>query len=80
MGSGVLGTMRLTGQMFSMGLTLLLFALYIGVRELAPANYPVFLKCMKIAFFVSASLCFLGIFASMARGQTRGLASGQKIS
>ena len=78
--SGVLGTMRLTGQMFSMGLTLLLFALYIGGRELSPAYYPVFLKCMKIAFFVSASLCFLGIFASMARGRTRGSASEQNIS
>lgn len=68
--SGVLGTMRLTGQMFSMGVTLLLFAVYIGGKEIAPAYYPVFLKCMKIAFIVSACLCFLGIFASIARGRT----------
>ena len=73
--SGVLGTMRLTGQMFSMGVTLLLFALYIGGNKMAPEYYPVFLKCMKIAFIISASLCFLGIFASIARGRTRGPAS-----
>ena len=73
--SGVLGTMRLTGQMFSMGVTLLLFALYIGGNKMAPEYYPVFLKCMKIAFIISASLCFLGIFASIARGRTRRPAS-----
>jgi hypothetical protein len=67
----VLGTMRLTGQMFSMGVTLLLFALYIGEKAIAPEYYPVFLKCMKLAFLISASLCFLGIFASIARGRTR---------
>jgi EmrB/QacA subfamily drug resistance transporter len=70
--SGVLGTMRLTGQMFSMGVSLLLFALYIGGKEIAPEYYPVFLKCMKMAFIISACLCFLGIFASIARGRTRG--------
>jgi EmrB/QacA subfamily drug resistance transporter len=69
--SGVLGTMRLTGQMFSMGVTLLLFALYIGEKAIAPEYYPVFLKCMKLSFLISASLCFLGIFASIARGRTR---------
>jgi MFS family permease len=69
--SGVLGTMRLTGQMFSMGVTLFLFALYIGGKTITPEYYPVFLKCMKIAFMISASLCFLGIFASIARGRTR---------
>jgi hypothetical protein len=73
--SGVLGTMRLTGQMFSMGVTLLLFALYIGGNKMAPEYYPVFLKCMKMAFIISASLCFLGIFASIARGRTRRPAS-----
>jgi len=68
--SGMLGTMRLTGQMFSMGMTLLLFALYIGPVQISSENYPVFLKCVKTAFIVSAILCFGGIFASIARGRT----------
>jgi EmrB/QacA subfamily drug resistance transporter len=68
--SGTLGTMRLTGQAFSMGMALLLFALYIGKVQITPEYYPLFLKSMKIAFSISAALCFAGIFASIARGRT----------
>jgi EmrB/QacA subfamily drug resistance transporter len=70
--SGMLGTMRLTGQMFSMGMTLLLFALFIGPVQITPGTYPLFLTCMKTAFIISAALCFAGIFASIARGRTHG--------
>ena len=70
--SGMLGTMRLTGQMFSMGMTLLLFALYIGRVPITPEYYPLFLASMRTAFIISAALCFGGIFASIARGKTRG--------
>jgi hypothetical protein len=70
--SGMLGTMRLTGQMFSMGMTLLLFALYIGRAQITPENYQLFLKSMKTAFAISAVLCSAGIFASIARGRTHG--------
>jgi EmrB/QacA subfamily drug resistance transporter len=68
--SGMLGTMRLTGQMFSMAVSLLLFAIYIGKAQITPENYPSFLTSMKIAFIISAALCFAGIFASIARGKT----------
>jgi EmrB/QacA subfamily drug resistance transporter len=68
--SGTLGTMRLTGQALSMGMVLLLFALYIGRVQITPEYYPLFLKSMKIAFSISAALCFAGIFASIARGRT----------
>ncbi len=69
--SGTLGTMRLTGQALSQGFVLLLFSLYIGKVEIGPANYPLLLQAMKIAFAASAVVCFLGIFASAARGRTR---------
>jgi EmrB/QacA subfamily drug resistance transporter len=68
--SGLLGTMRLTGQMFSMAMTLLLFALYVGRVQITPVKYPQFLTSMKMAFIISAALCFAGIFASIARGKT----------
>jgi EmrB/QacA subfamily drug resistance transporter len=68
--SGTLGTMRLTGQALSMGMALLLFALYIGRVQITPEYYPLFLKSMKTAFSISAALCFAGIFASIARGRT----------
>jgi hypothetical protein len=70
--SGMLATMRLTGQMFSMGMTLLLFALYIGPVQITAEKYPLFLTCVKMAFIISAILCFAGIFASIARGKTHG--------
>ena len=71
--SGMLGTMRLTGQMLSMGLSLLLFSLFIGRVQITPEYYPMFLKSMKIMFIISSILCFGGIFASIARGKTRTL-------
>ncbi len=69
--SGTLGTMRLTGQMFSMVLSLMLFSLFIGPVEITPQYYPLFLKSVRIAFIISAALCFIGIFVSMARGRIR---------
>ncbi len=68
--SGTLGTMRLTGQALSLGLVLLLFSLYIGKVQIVPANYDLFIKTMRVAFGVSAIICFIGIFASAARGKT----------
>jgi EmrB/QacA subfamily drug resistance transporter len=67
--SGTLGTMRLTGQAFGLALVLLLFSIFIGKVQITPDYYPLFLKAMKIAFVVFAVLCFIGIFASAARGR-----------
>jgi EmrB/QacA subfamily drug resistance transporter len=69
--ASTLGTMRLTGQALSMGMSLLLFAMYIGKAQITPEYYSLFLKSMRVAFTVSAALCFAGIFASIARGRTR---------
>lgn len=68
--SGTLGTMRLLGQTFSLGIALLLFALFIGRVPITPAYYPMFLKSMRVAFIIASVLCFGGIFASAARGKT----------
>jgi EmrB/QacA subfamily drug resistance transporter len=69
--SATLGTMRLTGQMFSMAVSMLIFVLLIGPVQITPAYYPCFLKSMKIAFTCFAGLCFLGVFASLSRGKIR---------
>jgi EmrB/QacA subfamily drug resistance transporter len=68
--SGMLGTMRLTGQMFSMVMTLMFFSIYLGNVQIDPVQYPLFLKSMKMVFIISAVLCFGGVFASIARGKT----------
>ena len=67
--SGTLGTMRLTGQAFSLALILLLFSLLIGQVQISAAYYQDFLTAMKIAFSIFAILCFGGIFASIVRGK-----------
>ena len=69
--SGSVGTMRLLGQMFSMGIATLLFSLYIGRVQITVEYYPVFLKSVKVAFMIFSVLCFGGIFASLARGKLR---------
>ena len=69
--SAMLGTMRLLGQMFSLGVVTLLFALYLGRVKITPEYYPLFLSCMKTAFLVFATICFAGVFASLARGKVR---------
>ncbi|HPD61228.1 MAG TPA: MFS transporter, partial [Thermodesulfobacteriota bacterium] len=66
--SGILATMRSTGMMFSMGITMVIFALYIGRVEITPQYYPQFLKSAKVIFTVFTILSLAGIFASLARG------------
>ena len=70
-GSATLGTMRLVGQMLSMGITMIIFALLIGSARITPEYYPLFLRSMKTGFVIFSFLCFGGIFASLARGKVR---------
>jgi len=67
--SATLSTMRVTGGVLSMGITTLLFAIYMGRVEITPEYYPLFLTSARIAFAIFATLCFGGIFASLARGK-----------
>jgi EmrB/QacA subfamily drug resistance transporter len=69
--SGTLGTMRMTGMVFSMGITVLIFSIYIGEVQITPEYHPLFLKSIKLAFTFFAVLCFGGILASLARGKIR---------
>ena len=73
-GSAMLGTMRLTGQMLSMGLVMVIFALHIGRTRITPEQYPLFLESARTAFLLSAVLCSAGIFASLTRGKVHGAA------
>jgi len=69
--SATVGTMRLLGQMLSMGTATLIFALFIGRVQISPQYYPLFLKAMQTAFIVFTLSCLGGIFASLARGKVR---------
>jgi len=69
--SATLATMRLTGQMLSMGLALLVIALFVGPVKIAPEHHAAFLRGLRTAFLIFGSLCGAGVFASLARGKVR---------
>lgn len=66
--SAMVGTMRLTGQMLSMGVAAMIFAIFVGREQITPANHGAFLDAMRTAFICFAASCFVGIFVSLARG------------
>jgi len=68
--SATLATMRLTGQMFSLGIAMLLISLFMGRVQVTPEVYPQYVQSLQMAFAVFTALCIGGIFASMARGKT----------
>jgi EmrB/QacA subfamily drug resistance transporter len=67
--SGTLATMRLTGQMLSMGIVTMIVALYVGAVMITPQTLPLFLMANRTTFIVFAALCGLGVLASLARGR-----------
>jgi len=69
--SGTLATMRMVGQMLSMGVVMLIFSIYIGKEKITPEYYQAFLISAKITFIIFSVLCAGGIFASLSRGKVR---------
>ncbi len=67
--SGINSTMRLLGQMLSMGIAMMIFAIVIGQVEITPANYSQFTQSLHWAFILFTVMCVAGIFASLARGK-----------
>jgi MFS family permease len=65
--SGVVGTMRMVGQMLSMGIAMMLISLYMGEKSIVQQTYPDFIAGMRTGFIIFSGLCILGIFASLAR-------------
>lgn len=74
--SATLATMRLLGQMLSMGIAMLIIALAVGRVQITPEYYPQFMIAVRVSFLISTVLCFGGIFASMARGKNQDSANG----
>jgi len=70
--SGVVGTMRMIGQMMSMGIAMMLLSLYIGKQTINPSTYPGLISAMKTGFIIFSGLSVFGIFASLARNKKLG--------
>ncbi len=69
--SGVLGSARTVGQALSMSITSLVMIIYMGNISISRDYHPGFLESVKVTFVILTILCFLGIFASIARGKTK---------
>ena len=67
--SATIGTMRLTGQMMSMGIATMVLHIFIGKASITPENHHLFLRSVRIIFLLFSLLCFMGVFASLARGK-----------
>ena len=67
--SAAVGTMRMIGQMMSMGIAMMLLAVFIGKNPINPSNYPGLIAAMRTGFLIFSALSFFGIFASLARNK-----------
>jgi EmrB/QacA subfamily drug resistance transporter len=70
--SATLATMRLVGQMLSMGVASLVLAAFVGREAVRPDRTAGFVAGMRAAFAFYALLCVAGVFASLARGRAGG--------
>ena len=69
--SASVGTMRLIGQVLSLGVATMFIAVYVGSTEMSSELAPEFMNAFQPGFIVFSVLCFLGVFASLARGKLR---------
>ncbi len=67
--ASTLGTMRMVGQMLSMGIATLVFSIIIGKVRIVPENFPLLLASMRVSFVIFFVLCGCGVFFSLARGR-----------
>jgi len=68
--SATVGTMRLTGQMMSMGIATLILQLFIGNSPITVQYAAEFMTSMRTTFVVFVILCIVGLFSSLARGKS----------
>jgi EmrB/QacA subfamily drug resistance transporter len=69
--SGSLGTARSIGQVFSMGISMVAFAIFLGKEPISTGNYQVLLKSIKALFMVFTFLSLIGVAVSLNRGNIR---------
>jgi MFS family permease len=65
--SATMGTMRLTGQAFSMGIAAMAISLFVGNKVITPELIPNFMKSLHVTFLICAVLCIAGTYASSFR-------------
>ena len=68
--SGAIGTLRGTGIVLGMGITLLLFHVFIGNAQITADYYPAFLMSMKVGYIIFTVICILAILVQLAGRKT----------
>jgi MFS family permease len=66
--SGMVGTMRLIGQVMSLGISMLTFSVIMGHVEIGQGHLDQLMTSINIAFAIFAGLCVVGLLFSLARG------------
>ena len=69
--TGSMNTLRVVGQMFSMAIVTLMFALLLGPVQITPANHPALIRGVNWTLMINACMCIFGIYFSMSRGAMR---------
>jgi EmrB/QacA subfamily drug resistance transporter len=67
--SATIGTMRLIGQMLSMGIAMFVISIFVGKVQITPQNHIQLMTSIRVSFLIFVVLCIIGIFASLARGK-----------
>ena len=78
--AATLATMRLVGQMLSMGLAGLALGLVVGRGSTVAARPEAFIAAMRLTFALFSVMCVFGTLASLARGRTATAAGPQARS
>ena len=67
--SGASATMRVLGQMFSMAVVTVVFALAMGRVHIDAQHLPQLLHSIRVSFLVAACICSSAILLSLSRGK-----------
>lgn len=71
MAAATTGTMRLSGQSFSMGIAMMAISLTIGEAQLSADVAEQLIKSTKITYMICAALCCIGIYTSAVRTKVK---------
>ncbi len=66
--SGMVSTMRMIGQTFSMGVTMIIMSIFMGQASITLSTYPAFIQVVQLSTTIFMLLCLAGVFISSVRG------------
>jgi len=67
--SATVGTMRLIGQVMSIAIATLFISVFVGDVVIQQEHVEMFHEAFRTSFIAFAALCYVGVFASLARGK-----------